>query len=245
MPLLSLTNAKILAGPADLSGWSNTVELEAEAEEKDVTTFGATGFRSFLGGMKQVMVKSAGFWEAGSAVLPDDRFWTDLGVSAVPMTVTPTGATVGDVSYITRVTRLKYNFGDKVGEILPFESEANGDGTALVRGLVADNQVRTVTGTTAIRTLVAPTATTRVYAAIHVVAVSGTSPSLTATLQGDDAIGFPSPATVATSSAITAPGSIWLVGPYGVSLDSFFRLSYTISGTSPQFSVIATIGIGT
>lgn len=244
MALLALTNAKILAGPADLSGWSNSVELDAEVEEKDVTTFSTTGFRSLLGGMKKSMFKAGGFWEAGSAILPDDRLWTDLGANNVPVTVTPTGAVVGDVSYITRVTGLKYKFGDKVGEILPFESEANGDGTALVRGLIADNQVRTTTGTTAVRTLVAPTATTRVYAAIHVLAVAGTTPSLTVALQGDDAIGFPSAATVATSGPITAPGSIWLVGPYGVTADSFYRLSYTISGTTPQFTVIASIGVG-
>jgi hypothetical protein len=46
-----LTNAKILAGQADLSGWSNKVSLDAEAEELDSTTFGTTGYKSKVGGL--------------------------------------------------------------------------------------------------------------------------------------------------------------------------------------------------
>ncbi len=244
MALLSLVNAKILVGQADLSGYANTVDLDAEAEELDVTTYGSGGATTLIGGLKSVMIKTGGFWDAGSPVLPDDRLFADLGITGVPMTVTPTGAVVGDAAYFTRVMRPKYMFGDKVGQVLPFESEAVGDGTSLVRGQVADNQARTTTGVTAVRTLVVPSATTRVYAAIHVLAVSGTTPSMTVTLQGDDAAGFPSAATVATSVAITAPGWIFLVGPYGVTADSFYRLSYVISGTTPSFTVVASIGVG-
>lgn len=249
MALISLQNAKILTGPADLSGFANSVELTASSEEKDVTTFATAGFRSVIGGMKEVEIQTEGFWDAGNGVVadptkPDDRFWAEFNTTGNVMTVAPTG-TVGEVSYFTRVFRPDYTFGAEVGEVLPFSSSAMGDGTALVRGLIADNQARTTTGTTAVRTLVAPTATTRVYAAIHVVAVSGTTPSLTVALQGDDAIGFPSSATVATSSAITTVGSVWLQGPLGVTLDSFYRLSYTISGTTPSFTVFASIGVGT
>lgn len=245
MALLSLQNAVILTGPANLSGYANSVELSASAEEKDVTTFATAGFRSVLGGMKQAEISVEGFWDAGAVTLPDDRFWTEFNTTGNVMTVTPTGAVVGDTSYFTRVMRPNYTFGDAVGEVLPFATTAMGDGTALVRGVIADNQDRTATGTTAVRTLVAPTATTRVYAAVHVLAASGTTPSLTVALQGDDAVGFPSPAVVATSSAITAPGSIWLQGAYGATLDAFYRLSYTITGTTPSFTVIASIGVGT
>jgi hypothetical protein len=239
-----LTNAKILAGQADLSGWSNKVALDAEAAELGSTTFGSTGYKSVVGGLKAVTIDLSGFWEALGGGYPDDRFFADLGVAAVPMTITPTGATVGDVSYFTKVMRPKYNFGDQVGQLVPFNSTAVGDGTTLVRGKVADNQARTVTGTTTAQQLVVPSASTRVYCAIHVTAVSGTgSPTLTPTLQGDT-VGFPSPATVATGSAMTAVGSQWLVGAYGVTSDDYYRLSYVISGTNPSFSVVASIGLG-
>lgn len=245
MALITLTNARIYAGQADLSGWSNKVELSAEVEELDSTTFGTTGFKSVVGGLKQVSVDVGGFWEALDGGYPDERLFTDLGVAAIPMTISPTGATVGDVAYFTRVMRPSYKLGDQVGQLVPFESKAVGDGTALVRGEIADNQARTVTGTTAVRSLTAPTASQRVTAAVHVLAVSGTAtPTLTPTLQGDNAVGFPSAATVATGTAMTAVGSQFLAGAYGVNADSYFRLSYVISGTNPSFTVVAVIGVG-
>jgi hypothetical protein len=243
MAFTVLTNAKILAGMADLSGYSNMVELEAEADELDSTTFGSSGYKTVVGGMKKVTAKVGGLWSAADGTQPDDRLFADLGVSGVPFTLTPTGATVADPSYFTKVVRPSYQFGGKVGELLPFESTVVGDGTTLVRGQIADNAVRTATATTSVLSLTAPTATTRVYACIHVLAVSGTTPSLTVTLQGDNAIGFPSPLTVATGSAITAAGSQWIAGPVGVNVDSFYRLSYVISGTSPSFTVVASIGV--
>lgn len=244
MALQVLTNAKILAGQADLSGWSNNVELSAEVEELDATTFGSSGFKSVVGGLKAVTIKVGGFWEAFNATYPDDRLFADLGVAAVPMTITPTGATVGDPSYFTRVMRPSYKLGDKVGQLVPFESNAVGDGTPLVRGKITDNQARTTTSTSTAVQLVTPTASTRVLCGIHVLAVSGSSPSLTPTLQGDT-VGFPSPATVVAGSAMTAIGSQWLAGPYGVTSDDYYRLSYVISGSSPSFTVVASIGLAT
>jgi hypothetical protein len=241
MALISLQNAIILAGPTNLTGFTNMVDLTSEAEEKDVTTFGSAGFKSVLNGLRQTSVKVEGFWEAGGAGFPDDRLFGDLGTTGVPMTVAPT-PTVGETSYFTKVARLSYTLGAEVGEVAPFSSEAQSDGTVLVRGQIADNSVRSTTGTTAVRTLTAPTANQRVYAAIHVTAVTGT-PTLTATLQGDDAIGFPSPASVAVGTGITAVGSQWLQGPAGVTADSFYRLSYVVSGTG-TLTVVASIGVG-
>lgn len=244
MAVLSLTNAKVLVAQADLSGRSNSVELAHTVDELDSTVFNSSGYRSMVGGLHAVTCSLEGFWEAGGATLPDDRLFADLGVASVPMTVTPTGGAVADVSYITRVVRPSYTAGAAVGELMAFTTMASGDGTPLVRGQVADNTTRTATATTTALTLSAPTATQRVYAAIHVLSVSGTSPSLTVTLQGDSSGSFPSPATVATSSAITAAGATWLAGPVGATADAFYRLSYVISGTSPSFVVVASIGVG-
>lgn len=242
MALIALTDAKVLFGPADLSGRTNSVELSAEVEDQDVTVFGNNGWKSVIGGLRDVTIENEGFWDAGNYGLPDDRLFTDLGVTAVPATVTPT-PNVGDVSYFTRVMRPDYSFGDQVGNVLPFSTSAKGDGTSLVRGAIVDNQARTATGTTTVVQLTAPTATTRVYAAVHVLAVAGTNPALSVTLQGDNAAGFPSPATVASASGINTVGGLWLAGPVGATVDNFYRLSYTVSGTSPSFLIFASIGL--
>jgi hypothetical protein len=245
MAVLALTNAKILAGQADLSGFSNNVEVSAEVEELDATTFGSNGFKSSVGGLRKVDIKVGGLWEATSAIYPDDRLFADLGVASVVMTISPTGATVQDIAYFTRVLRPSYMLGAQVGELVGFESTAvNSDSTPLVRGKVSDNQARTATGTSTAVQLAVPSASTRVVAGVHVLAVSGTStPTLTPTLQGDNASGFPSPATVVAGTAMTAIGSQWLAGSYGVTVDDWYRLSYVISGTSPSFTVVASIGV--
>lgn len=242
MAVLALTNAKIVVAQADLSGASNSVELMHEVEELDSTVFGSSGYRTRVGGLHNVSCSLEGFWSAADGTAPDDRLFADLGVAGVPMTVSPTGAAVGDVSFFTRVVRPSYMQGAAVGELYAFQSAAMGDGTPLVRGQIADNSTRTATGTTTALTLSTPSATQRVYAAVHVLSVSGTTPSLTATLQTDDGSGFASPATVATGSAITSAGSQWLAGGVGVG-EGFYRLSFVVSGTAPSFVVVASIGV--
>jgi hypothetical protein len=241
--VLVLTNAKVLLAQADLSGHSNSVELMREVDELDSTVFADDGFRSRVGGLSKVTGSVAGFWEAGSGIKPDDRLWADLGVAGIPLTVSPSGATVADVAYLTRILQPSYALGGAVGELLPFSTAVVGDGTPLARGQVAYNGTATATATTTALTLTAPSATQRVFAAIHVVSVSGADASLTVTVQGDDASGFPSPATVATSDAITAAGGTWLAGSVGATTDAFYRLSFLVSGTAPEFRVIAAIGV--
>jgi hypothetical protein len=73
--VLVLTNAKVLLAQADLSGHSNSVELMREVDELDSTVFADDGFRSKVGGLSKVSGSVAGFWEAGSGILPDDRLW--------------------------------------------------------------------------------------------------------------------------------------------------------------------------
>lgn len=243
MAVLALTNAKVVLAQADLSGHSNSVELAHEVEELDSTTFGSSGFKTMVGGLHVVQGNVAGFWQAGDGTQPDDRLFADLGVAGIPLTISPAGAAVADTAFLTRVLRPAYTVGAAVGELLAFEANVAGDGTPLVRGQVARNSAVTSTETSTVLTLTAPTAGQAVYASIHVLSVTGTTPSLTVALQGDDASGFPSPATVATSSAITAEGSTWLAGPVGASADSFYRLSFTVSGTSPSFMVVAAIGV--
>lgn len=242
MAFISLQNAKVLVGQADLSGFSNKIGMDAEVAELDSTTFGTEGWETVELGLKKVSIDLAGFWEAGDAGKPDDRLFTDVGAAAVAMTVTPTGATVNDTAYFTKVKRPKFSWGEQVGALVGFESSARGDGTSLVRGLVTDNQQRTATGTTTIVTLTVPAAATRVMAALHITAWSGTG-TVTATLQGDDAVGFPSPATVVAGASLSAVGSQFLAGPYGVTADSYYRLSYVVTGT-PTFTVVASIGVG-
>ena len=111
-------------------------------------------------------------------------------------------------------------------------------GTLMHSGAVA----RTASGTGTARQLGAVSSSQKVYAALHVLSASGTTPSLTVKVQSDNAVGFPSATDVITFSAATAVGSQW-GSTAGALTDDWWRVSYTISGTSPSFLFAVTIGI--
>jgi hypothetical protein len=137
-----------------------------------------------------------------------------------------------------------YKPGAKVGALLSFETPTVMD-APLVRGQIANVTAKTSTGTTTGLNLGAPTAFQRVYCNLHVLTVTGTgTPTLTAVVQGDTSNAFASPNTIATSSAITAASSQQIKGTVGVTTNTWYRLSLTISGSSPSFLLYASIGVG-
>jgi hypothetical protein len=80
---------------------------------------------------------------------------------------------------------------------------------------------------------------------VTVTAVSGTSPSLTVSVQRADVHTDYPPSnwtTVATSAAITAAGTTTITTPAVPSGDvsNFYRLAYAITGTTPSFTLSAT-----
>lgn len=242
-----LTDARIYVAGADLSGYSNQVEVAAEAEALDKTTFTSSGYREFVGGHRSLTGSVSGFFDAGSASLPDDRFFADLGATGVPWSVCPTAGAVGDVAYTSSVFRPSYTLLGDVGQLAPFTSTVAGDGKPLVRGQILHpaGTARTTTGTGTSAQLGTVSATQRLYAALHVFSVSGTStPTLTVKVQSDNATGFPSSADVITFTGATAVGGQFSSAA-GAITDDWFRVSWTISGTTPSFTFAVVVGIAT
>lgn len=243
MAILALTNANIWAGLSDLTNDSNEVSIEADVAALDSTTFASGGWTSALGGLRSGKFMVKGLWDAGTADLPDNLNFTNLGTGSIPVTVTPIAPAVAGVAYMGSFMQPSYKTGGKVGDLLTFETNAVSD-APIVRGQVASIVAKTATGTTASLNLGAVGANQRIYANIHVLSITGTAtPSLTVAVQSDTATGFPAPTTVVTSSAITTVSSVQLRGPVGVSANTWQRLSLTITGTTPSFLLYAAIGI--
>lgn len=58
MAVLAFTNGYLLLnGTSDLSDHCSSIELSIEAEELDSTTFGSTGYKSAIGGLKSGSLK--------------------------------------------------------------------------------------------------------------------------------------------------------------------------------------------
>lgn len=244
MAKFTWANVRLFTGSADLTTVNNKVDVKAEAERQDATAFTPSGvvWKETLTGLRMTEISAEGQWEAGDLGKVDNVSWADLG-SVTPWTICPAGAAVSDLAYLTGLLRGEYQLGGSLGEVAPWT--AGGDGTyPLIRGVVGHppGTARTATGTGTSIQLGAVASGQALYAGLHVLSVSGTTPSLTARIESDNATGFPSAATVGTFTAATALTSQFLRIP-GPITDDWFRVAWTISGTTPSFLFLVSLGI--
>ncbi|MFD5425210.1 hypothetical protein [Streptomyces sp. NPDC127084] len=238
-----LLNARLFAVAADLTGASNKIELTAEIEEKETTNYASNGWSEKLGGLASAEISGEGQWEAGDPSLVDNASWAQLG-GVGPWTVCPAGAAVGDLAYLTTAMRSNYTQGESVGAVAPWSGTAKSS-WPLVRGQIGhpNGTARTSTGTGTGVQLGAVAAGKRLYAALHVLSVSGTTPSITARIESDDSNGFPSPTTQLTFTATGAVGGEALRTSGSAITDTWYRVAWTISGTTPSFLFATSFGI--
>ncbi len=238
-----LLDVRLFAVGADLTGASNKAELTAEVEEKDVTNYGSGGWKEVLGGIASSAIQAEGQWEAGDPGLVDDASWSQLGGTG-PWTICPTVATVGALAYTTLALRADYAQGGSVGDVAPWSGKASGS-WPVARGQIAHppGQARTATGSGTALQLGAVPARKRLYAALHVLSATGITPSITARIESDDNAGFTTPTTRLTFGAATAAGGQILRTDGTAITDDWWRIAWTITGTTPSFTLVAALGI--
>jgi len=239
-----LTDVRLFTGGADLTGHSNKVEISSEVEDKDTTNYASQGWKEILGGLASAEIAGGGQWEAGDPGLVDDHSWATLG-GVGPWSIGPRGAAVGELAYFTRALRADYKLGDAVGEVAPWEGTAKSS-WPLVRGQFAHppGLARTASGFGTSVNLGAVPAGKRLYAALHVLSVAGTStPTITARIQSDDNPGFSSATTRLTYAAATAVGGEILRTDGTAITDDWWQVAWVITGTTPSFMFATTLGI--
>lgn len=244
MAVHKLTNAVVYMAQFDISGVHNMVELPQSVDKKDATTFGNTT-RINAAGLYQVEAKGQGFTSFGTGEI-EAVLAANLAVVDVPLSVMAEGGTAASRAYFTRMmTGTVKPFGTQVGELNPFEWAASGSGgVPLVSGTVmAAKAARTTSGNsgTALQ-LGAVSAAQRIYAALHVFAASGTTPTLAVTVRSDNAVGFSTPTTQITFTTATAAGAQFSSAP-GAITDDYWRVDWTVGGTTPSFTFAVVIGI--
>lgn len=238
-----LTDVRLFAVAADLTGASNKVEISAEVEEKDTTNYASQGWKEVIGGLASSEITGEGQWEAGDPGRVDDASWAQLG-GAGPWSVCPDGAAVGALAYLTRAMRADYEQSGGVGDLAAWKSKATG-AWPLVRGQVAHppGSPQTATGTgTALQLPVLATGQ-RLYAALHVLSAAGTTPGITARVESDDSAGFASPTTRLAFDAASGPGGQILRTDGTAVADTWWRVAWTITGTTPSLMFVSTLGI--
>lgn len=248
MAVQVLTDVRAYVGGLDVTGQSNQIELDATAVSLDATTYGSAGWMTRAGGLKGHKVQANGFFAAGAVAgldQQDDRMWGDLiGGVSVPITVVPTSGAVGSLAYAGRILDVDYKTFGKIGDLMPFQLTGNSDGP-LARGAILHPQgtARTTTGNGTGVQFPALALGQKMYMALHVLSVSGTTPSLTCTVQSDTSNAFAAPNTRASFTAVTTTTGAQLLVAAGPITDTWWRINWVIAGTTPSYLFAASAGI--
>ena len=243
MGIFVQTNVRLFVGGADLTSRSNKVELAADVEEKDATNYGSSGWKEVLGGLFSTAVMGEGQWEAGDLGKVDDDAWAALG-AVHGYTICPDAANVASVAWLSQALRAQYKLGGQVGDIAPWTWSAAG-AWPLARGRVLHppGTARTASGSGTAVEHDAVSATQYLYGSLHVLSVAGTAtPTITVVIESDVDGVFATPTTQISFTAATAIGG-QIKRTAGPITDTFYRASWTISGTNPSFLALVAVGV--
>jgi hypothetical protein len=228
-----MTNARVFVDGLDYSGQLNAVAADYGVDALDATTFASGGTRANAAGLFTTAMNHSGYWDAGV----DAATFAAVG-NIVVVTVTPNAPVSGEVAFIAQTLNASYQQGAAVGELLPFDLSMEAAGP-LVRAAILETGLKSAGGNSTARNLGAVAAGRRVYAALHVLEVTGGG-TLAVKIQSDDASGFASPIDQITFANATGVGGQYLSAA-GAITDSWWRANYTLSAGTATF--IVSVGI--
>lgn len=235
-----ITNAGLYLGGHELSGVANSVQIEGAADVFDATTFGALA-REYLAGLKGVRLSAAGIYDpvAADAVLHGALGEADTLITCLAEN------TAGAVAFMIRGVEGEYSVGGSLQAPGSWQLAAQATAAPFIRGNCLHRAAAaTASGSAAGQQLGAIASGKAGYATLHVFSVAGTeSPSVTVKIQSDADGDFGTGATDRiTFAAATAVGAQWASVAAPVS-DTWWRATWTITGTSPSFGFVVSFGI--
>lgn len=229
-------DAKVFLGHYDLSGYTNNVALNYGAEPLDETTLGDST-RKMKGGLKLVSAGLSGFWDA----TPDPGLQSSVAVADKPMSVVAPAGTAGTTTYLFRVVNSQYQMGGNIGDLMSYQADAKATDD-LVRGKLLYHGTATSSAQGTALSFPSMAAGDTLVGALHVFSAS-TGDTIDVTVQSDSATGFGSPATALTFTQVGATETSEWQTATGASSDTYYRVAYTIAGSSPSYTFAVTLGI--
>ena len=233
----------ILDGGYELAGHGKNVTLATTVAPLDATPISVTDDSVVLiGGIKSgtidlsLMADGSAGWELHS--------FDNLGVAGIPKSVVTRSAD-GSVAFLMRGITLGYTPVEGAPGDLAMAQVNGASSGVLARGrlLHPSNVSRTSSGTGTGRQLGAVVAGKSLYAALHVISASGTTPTLDVKVQSDDNPSFTSATDRITFTQRTTTGTYDWGSVAGAITDDYWRITYTLGGTNPSFAFAVTAGI--
>lgn len=240
MPIEVVKSVRLWSGGYALAGTMNALAVDDSVNLVEATVMTDAAVRR-LAGLRDVVLALEGYMD--SSVI-DAALFAEIGAVDTPVTFSPDGGAEGAIGYGLRAAASTYSPSGEVGAMFAFSYNAQASaGDALVRGEIGLNATLTTTGNRTGRQLGAVAAGQSLYASLHVLSAAGSSPTLDAIVESDDADGFASPTTRIAFSQATAIGAQWGAPAAGAIADDWYRFGLTIGGGSPSFLAVGFIGI--
>lgn len=238
----------ILVGSLEMAGHGKECTLKTDVEVLDTTPLSTTGYTTCIGGNKTGTIDLTFMSDMAVGTVPvesnDTILHSYLGLADVPKSFV-TASADGSVAYLTRGVVLGYTPLEGAPGALAMGRLAGRSSTGpVVRGQLIHpaSASRTASSTGAGQQHGAVASGKSLYAALHVISVAGSTPTLDVKVQSDDNSGFTTPTDRITFAQKTARSYEWS-SVAGAITDDYWRVSYTIGGTGPSFSFAVTIGI--
>lgn len=234
-----LTNAQIRFGGRDLTGILNQVALEANRALPESTVFGQTTVTR-ASGVRDGSINVNGWWDSGA----DADFFTQHTANAAEvMSVAAENAVEGSVAYSLQGEQANYTPGAAHGEVFAFVLELQSR-NPLVQGRLLGSGTKSSTGNSSPFQLGNVPAGSRVWAALHVTAQAGSTPTIDVILESDASSAFSgSETTRITFAQVGTTLSAQILSASGPITDTHWRLAWTLGGGSPVYDIFATVGI--
>jgi hypothetical protein len=188
-----------------------------------------------LPGLRRALIEHGGLWDAD----PLDTRLAALVGAAAPWTVGVLTGAETETCYLTEAvvrdyTPVRGEIGDTAGFQLSLDSSA-----PLVRGALLAQRTAAASGSGPAVQLGAVGSGQRLYAALHLTALTGTS--LAMKIQSAPTSSFSSPTDRLVFSTATGAIGIWATPVAGPITDTWWRATWTLTGTSSTFAVAAGI----
>lgn len=222
----------------DLSCAASQCSIEHGAEMLDGTALCADS-RERDAGLLTSSFGAAGFFEADPL---DDELFDKVATDGRIIIASP-GASVGDIAYMLRSIMGEYQpFGNQVGELASFQLSAGSQGD-LIRGRLQQNGNVTANGSSTPQNLGQVAAGQSIYAGLAVLSASGTTPTVDVVVESDAANDFSGSETERLAFTQANAQTAELLSVAGAITDPWWRVRWTVGGTSPDFKIVAVLGI--
>lgn len=240
------TSAQIFLDEFRFGASATNAAFGVSLAKKDATTFGSGGFEMSTTGLKMLDLNLTGFNDFGSGAL-DEWMRSNYGTTQV-ISVGPGVEATGSTVVITQgIPDMAPSFDATVGDIPSVKFACKPVGQVIGEGQVTNITTPTLTANIASTPVNIGNlgATQQASAAIHVLSIVGTAtPTLTAQIQSSTTSGGAYTNRGSAGAGITAIGGQFLrTGVLGAVAEGWWRINWVVSGTSPIFSVFASLAI--